>query len=184
MKQRHHSQDPVWSWSLQLLELMTLADDVVVREHDLMSIVNLCSASTSFNTHSLGQSRRPATEVQIPANLLIRLSLRYPIWRVGRIFLPLLHELLKAQKALGSPLKQEDLLTWNASISRRGQSHLERSRQRNQDFRLRNLQRIGHFLNVIRRRRAVNTSTCATQVSPSNPFISPKSRRGFTYQPE
>lgn len=107
-------------------------------------------------THSFRQPRRPRTERQKPTNIRIRLPLRNPP-RLNLLQpLPLLNQILHIPKPLHLPLQQENTLLRNPRRFRRLDRHTHTLRQRHQKLRIRLLQRVRHFLDIVRRARAAD----------------------------
>jgi hypothetical protein len=168
VKQWHDSQYPVRSWRLQLPELMTLRNDIMVREHDLNTAICYqlpIHSAWNARTYRLGQPRRPARKVQISTDFFVTLSAWNPVRRIwlvsarGITVSRTRNEVLYAEKALSMAFEQEDMLARDIGIVSCGQRHVERGGQSDEEFRLGDTKRVGHFLDVVSGRSAVDAAT-------------------------
>lgn len=114
----------------------------------------------TLDSYSLGEPRRPTAEVQIAADIFIRLTAWYPERRIRDILSPSFHQVLDARAAVCIALEQKHVVAKDPGVSGRLERHRQRRGQRHEESRLRHFQGIGHLLCRVRGRRAVDSTTC------------------------
>lgn len=177
MKQWHDCENLVRSCGLKLPQLMTLRDDVLVRQHDLMpQIISIRPTTPNPNNHRpqrdtkngerqtyrFRQPRRPTTEVQVPADLGIGLSLGDAVGLLRGKPCTVLHEGLDVGEAVGVALKQQHVALRYPGGVGGFQRDGQRRRQRDQDPGRRGLERVRHLFGRVGWRCAVDATPCRT----------------------